>query len=49
MANDRMQDPYIQELVGEFQNKNKPVSETIRERLKKQVNDSMPLIILQIL
>ena len=35
MANDRMQDPYIQELVGEFQNKNKPVSETIRERLKK--------------
>ena len=35
MADDRMQDPYIQELVGEFQNKNKPISEKIRERLKK--------------
>jgi GTP cyclohydrolase IA len=35
MANDRLQDPYIQELVGEFQNKNKPISETIRERIKK--------------
>ena len=31
MADDRMQDPYIQELVGEFQNKNKPVSEKIRK------------------
>ena len=35
MANDRLQDPYIQELVGEFQNKNRPISETIRERVKK--------------
>ena len=35
MTNDRLQDPYIQELVGEFQNKNKPISEIIRERIKK--------------
>jgi hypothetical protein len=35
MADDRLQDPYIQELVGEFKNKNKPISETIKERIKK--------------
>jgi len=35
MADNRLTDPYIQELVGEFQNKNKPISETIKERIKK--------------
>jgi GTP cyclohydrolase IA len=35
MSDDRVQDPLRQELVGEFQNRNKPISETIRERITK--------------